>query len=670
MGRSVRQPLASQVPARERRPELIRPSERRPDFTTREAQRRLRQKERPWAPVAYAVFFLAMLTIGFFAYSTYLFSKYRGVVLPGTQVDQLNVSGLTEKQAANAILIQLAAIHKVPVRLTYGQLSWHPNPNDLGLSYNLTGTARAAMQVGRAGSPLGQLIDRLPLHPTHYVPLIYTINERSLVAYVHGIAANHNIRRDPQPALLLPPDNAHGYHVRLVPSQPGTRLNVTEAEDAIRNALGSLSIHEEPLEVDHVPPVITDQAAAQVRARVEHFLAHTPVIALGKRVMTTPRMSFGPMLTFTDQTRGHPTIKMNVDPNRVHAYIRWLASQIDRPAVNARMDFQGGQVRLISPQQTGRQLDQDSAFRQLLPVVSQLKPNARLHFKVVTIQPPVDTTNPASLGIRRLLATGVTSFAGAGPTRLADITAIARQLNQSLITPSQDISLNTLATTNWLDRVYSDAEREVGGQLVPGRGGAMQQVATTFLRALYAAGLRLEERHAHPYRLPWYEPPVGEDAIVAPGRGWDLRFANNTGKYLLIETRVEPIQQRLYIYVYGPQLGWHVAVDTQGQVTKTYPHGGRIERVDPSLPPGQVRQISWATNGADTVVQRTITYPNGTVHEDALKTTYQPAQSIITVGRQPTPTPTPVTAHRAAHPRSTATPTPAAAPTPTATFSH
>jgi vancomycin resistance protein YoaR len=266
-----------------------------------------------------------------------------------------------------------------------------------------------------------------------------------------------------------------------------------------------------------------------------------------------------------------------------------------------------------------------------------------LKFTVTQTQPSIDLSNPASLGIRNLLSTGVTSFPGAGDTRLNDISAIAQDLNGRLLPPKQDISFNQLMSgTAWDPRVYQDSEADDGtGNPVPGPGGAMQQVATTFLRALYGAGLTLEERHAHSHQMDWYEPPIGYDAVVAPDRNWDLRFMNNTGKYLLLQTRVEPIRQELYIYVYGPKLGWKVAVDKYGKITKSIPHGPKQLKPDPSLLPGQERQTQFAHTGAVTDVQRTITFPSGKVTVDDIKTVYEPWDAVILVGPGATPQPTP-----------------------------
>jgi vancomycin resistance protein YoaR len=666
MGGPLRQPVADHV----RRPEITRDRPPRREFRQREAKRHLEHKETPWAPIAYGVFFAAVLVIGIFAYTSYAFSKYRGEILPGTYVDRLNLSGMTEKQAESALTNQLAAIHQVPVQLAYHGFVFRPTAQELGLvnGYDINGTAKAAMQAGRTGSVLSQWLARMPIHPSHQVGLIVTPNEALIRRYAQSLAKNGNLYHDAVNAQLKI-SSTTGWHVRLVPAIQGVELDVPAAVAAIHDALGSLSIQTEELKVAHVVPAISDDAANRIRAQVENFLSQPPIIAVGRRVILVKRSDLGPMFSFQSvSSKSGSTINLTVSSEKLQAYVASLATTVDREPENAKLNFDAGHVQVVSPKRNGRTLDQADAVQKLSAAIHALKPNARLHFKVTVTTPPIDQSNPASLGISSPLGMGASSFVGAGPTRLADITQIAKALNNDLLPPDGDISFNTLVGTNWLDRVYSDGLTESAGQLVPTGSGAMQQVATTFLRALYASGLALEERHAHLHRLPFYEPPAGLDAVVAPARNWDLRFANTTHHYLLIETRVEPIRQELYIYVYGPKLGWHVSVDPTGKVLKVYPHGPQIERQDTSLAPGQVRQIAWPLDGAEVVLQRTITFPNGTVHTDQIASTYRPSAAILSVGSVPTATPVPKN-HKNGAAAGTPTPT-SPVPSPTPTFSH
>lgn len=671
MADNAQQSVGAYDPVRVRREELIRPDDRRRDFTTREAQRRLQQKERPhWALIAYGVFLAAVLIIFSVAYTTYAFSKYRGEILPGVHVDRVSLSGLTQTGAVRLLKNQDVAIYNHPVRLVYGSLPpWTPPAAAIGYHPDEVGTVAAAMQVGRQESFFEQLLDRLPIHPDHAVPLRYVMGDKAhppdseLRGFIlQRIASDPRVNHQPVNANLKIDQNTG--QVLLLPSHPGNVLDVQATIATVHAALGSLVTQTKAIAVHYTPPSITTAYARRFRTRVERFLAHPPILAVGQRVIVASRKDFAPAFSFRYKFgKGTADIVMVVNSDAVSAYVASLAKTVDQAAQNPRLDYQGGQVRVLSPRRDGRTLDQADAVHKLLTVIRGLQPHARLHLKVTVTKPPLDRADPASLGINTTLGYGRTTFQGAPATRVAAITQIANTLDKDLIQPNQDISFNTLVASTWSSNVYTEAERDVSGKIVPGRGGAMQQVATTFLRALYAAGFQLEERHAHAHRFSWYEPPVGLDAVVDPAKNFDLRFRNSTRRYVFIKTRVEPVRQELYVYVYGPNLGWKVSVDPLGKITKKYLPGPEIVRQDPSLAPGDIHPIAFAHDGADTVIERTIVYAHGKVKVDRLTTHYDPWRSILLEGTFPNPSPT-------AKAKSNPTTTPGAGATPTPTFSH
>ncbi|HEX8918982.1 MAG TPA: VanW family protein, partial [Chloroflexota bacterium] len=650
---------------------LIRPVDHRRNFTSREAQRRLQEKERPrWALIAYGIFLAALLIIFAVTYTTYAFSKYRGVILPGVTVDQLSVGQLSPGQARSLLEENIGANWFVPVKLVYGHDEWPLSRNNIGLQYDIKGTVDQAMQVGRSESFPEQLLDRLPLHPSHSVPLIYQIRESALRQYLL-LDISHN--RDVSHGMVNAGLRVVGNDVQLIPSRPGNQLDVAGTETIVRSALGAVTTQVRPLSIKHFKPVISNDDALRFRARVEAFLNSPPIIQAGKRVFVTHRSDFIHALSFTQQvSKKRAAIVMQVNSTAISNFVQSLAQQVDRNPQNPKIRYNGGQVSLVAALVIGRTLNQADATQKLLSSVTHLTPHARLRFMVTSVQPPVDQTNPASLGITSPIGYGETSFKGAPVARLSDIEQVAGQLNDRLIAPNEDIDFNQLATTNWPNSFYVEREREVNGKVVPGEGGAVQQVATTLFRAMYQSGLTVLERHNHVHRFGWYEPPVGLDAQVSPG-GQDLIFRNSTHHYLLIQTQIEPLRRELWIYVYGPKLGWHVSVDMLGTITKVYPHGPARMVQDPTLSDGQSRQVFFAHDGADTVVRRTITYANGRVRVDKIFSHYQAWQAVIRVGgpiAKPTPKSTPSAKNGTSTPATSTTPTPLAEPSPTPTFNH
>ena len=414
MARSVREPSKAASPERVRREELIRTATRRRDFPRREAQRLLQRKESRWAPIAYGVFLVAVALIFSVTYTTYAFSKYRGVILPAVYVDKTSLSGMSSSQAYKLIDAKLAAIYGVPLRLQFQNHSWDPTRQQIGLQYDIQGTVNEAQAIGRDGPFLSNLIDRLPIHPSHQVPLLYKLNEARLGAYLNRVIAPVVFHKSANAGLGI---SHTSWQVVLYRSHAGTQLDVANSEQEAHDALGSLSKQVRTLQVVKVPPVVTDDDARKVQSRVEAFLARPPVMQIGKRVFVGSRYSFARMIHFSTQVGKHrAAIQMNVDSNAIHAYVGWLAYLVDRSPRNALLNFSAGRVTQIRARKTGRTLAQDTAYAKILAAVTKLKPTARLRLPVVVTQPPFDQSNPGSLGITTLLATGTTNFQGAsGP---------------------------------------------------------------------------------------------------------------------------------------------------------------------------------------------------------------------------------------------------------------
>lgn len=678
MAGNVRGTPRSEGPVRVRREELIRPDEQRRDFPSRVAQRHLERREGPrWALFAYGIVLTALLIIGGVTYTTYAFSKYRGVVLPGVYVERTYIGEMTPNQAEFALLQQLSPVFKKgPVKLVYrGQtpLIWSPTMTDIGYHPYVNKTVTAAMKVGRQETFFEQLLDRLPVHPTHVLQLVHSLD---------GKTARRYIRLNIKPHIYRKMVNAHlvaqGNDLRVIKESPGVELDMQGSLSALRSVLGSLTVPVLAVHTRNVAPPITDAYATRIRREVENFLSHPPVIALGKHVIVMKRSDLLPMIQFSERQDNHhhtASLVMDVLANAVQHYVAGLAVGVDRNAQIAQLEFNGRHVRIVRPQHTGRRLDQTSAEALLLKAVQSLKPQARLKFAIATTQPAIDTTNPATLGITTFLGGGFTSFQGAGDVRTVDIQNIASTLDNLLISPNEDISFNYLVRTGWPSRVYNDEETDRGGTLVPGKGGAMQQVATTFLRAMYQVGLQVTERHAHAFRLPWYEDLLGLDAIVSPDGLNDLRFHNNTGKYLFLKTNVQPVRGDISISVYGPNIGWSVHISSP-KILKIVHHGSEIVQQDNSLQPGESHRIAWAHDGADVIIHRTVTRRGGKRITDSLMSSYSPNTAIVQVGSLPTATPRKAKS-RTPTPSTTSSATPIAptpgltpGPSPTPTFNH
>jgi len=99
------------------------------------------------------------------------------------------------------------------------------------------------------------------------------------------------------------------------------------------------------------------------------------------------------------------------------------------------------------------------------------------------------------------------------------------------------------------------------GKTVLGDGGGRLPVSTTLFRALLDAGLLITERHAHAYEVSYYslDSPPGMDATVF-GPAVDLKFKNDTGHYILIQSNADLDNYALTFELYGTKDGRTVSI--------------------------------------------------------------------------------------------------------------
>jgi vancomycin resistance protein YoaR len=636
--------------------------------------------------LSYLFILVACLMIAAIGYTTFTFSRYQNVILPNVYISSVPVGDDTRAQADVTLFDLTNAGALVPIQFTFHGHIWTPTIPNLQLKYDLNATIAQAYSIGRTGNIWQNFLDRLPIRRHSNVRVVTYYTRSKALAWIKRKLVTPVQR--PMINAWLAMENGHAV-AEL--SQTGRATDTKAALRDIISSRGSLTVHRFRIPVITRPPAITDSAASAEASRINAFLRRPPVFHFGRTAAPTSGATLAGMISILPRPAGSPATSdfycrgngtrhivtdvqasLCIDRDTVYGYAEqliWPPNGFDIPPQAPRFDYLAGDVRVVSAGQTGRSANWGMAANRLLHAFQTLTPGAQIRIPVRTVPRPRVLSNPASVGVTTLLGEGQTSFAGSPSARIADMQSIATQLNGILVKPGVDISLNYyvnrgLTGTGWRARVYNEGQRLVGGQTLPAQGGAMDQVATTFFRAGYAAGLQVLARYSHVYRLPWYQPP-GMDAVVST-TGSDLQFRNNTGGYLLVETRFEPIQQTLYVYIYGRKTGWSVNIGTP-VITKRISPGPAIRSPDPILPLGKRLIVRAADPGGDYRVTRTVTMKriNGSARtvRDTINTDYLPRPALVLVGTAgPTPRPTPTLP-----PTPTPTPTPVVTPTPAPT---
>jgi vancomycin resistance protein YoaR len=296
-------------------------------------------------------------------------------------------------------------------------------------------------------------------------------------------------------------------------------------------------------------------------------------------------------------------------------YFRWkqnviddillqLSDQLDIPAENALFRFSGGKVIVFKPSKDGRQLIVAETNKRIqdafLTSTKTSNQQVMIALPIEIVHPLITTDNSNSFGIKELIGTGYSEFAGSISGRIHNVALAASRLNGILIKPGTIFSFNVAIGDISAATGYQSAYIIKEGKTVLGDGGGVCQVSSTLFRAALNAGLPIVERHAHAYRVHYYEEggfKPGLDATVFSPTV-DLKIQNNTSNYILIQTKTDTAKLTLTFDLYGSKDGRIAQISNHkvwGQSAPPPP----LYQDDPTLPKGVVNQVDWEAWGAN-----------------------------------------------------------------------
>ncbi|MEO8083412.1 MAG: VanW family protein [Ardenticatenales bacterium] len=320
-----------------------------------------------------------------------------------------------------------------------------------------------------------------------------------------------------------------------------------------------------------------------------------------------------------------PTIVL--DNAAVEAWLAPIAPVVAVAPSPARFGVEAGNIVLKSPAENGDVLDVPATIQRLIDAAYS---DGRTN-EVAVIETPPDSQDSAldALQATSSLAFAATSVAGMPEGIRSNVARAAAAIDGLAIPPDATFSL--------LERLGPVAP-EAGYQMMfieplgtrDGLGGGVHQAATTLFRLVLRAGLPITERHAHPYRLGWIEPPVGLDATVA-APALDLKFVNDTGGFLMLLAAVDPTRDALTMSLYGlgPARSVRIEVPVVGQASAP---PEPVTRAVAGLPAGARVQVGWAREGADVSVVRVVETSAGPRRETFVSH-YAPAPDLFLVAR-------------------------------------
>ena len=253
---------------------------------------------------------------------------------------------------------------------------------------------------------------------------------------------------------------------------------------------------------------------------------------------------------------------------------------------------------------------------------------------VATKEPSRTTAEAKRMGITGLVGGYTTIYTG-DPNRVHNVRLVANLIDHTLVKPGQVFSFNGTTGDRNAAKGFLEAPVIINGELQTGLGGGVCQVSTTVFNAAYEAGLDITERTNHALYISHY--PQGRDATVNyPDT--DLKFVNDTGRWLLLRTFVG--SSSLTVDLYGAPQNRRVEsevapLEVVGKPPTTW-------RKDPTITKGRRVIADAGSSPLTTSVRRKVYDASGTLlYDDVWHSSYRGEKKIVLVGTKPKPEPKP-----------------------------
>ena len=562
---------------------------------------------------------------------------YADRVYPGVSVAGIDLSGLKEEEAYQRLVEDLPFTYQGEIQLTDQDQVWTVRPIDLGYLVDPTSTAQAALAVGREHWLGRDLMDqaRAWFKGVELAPVVY-YDERIAQLYLVDLA---NAIDAPMVEAALALDQAD---VMVQDGQIGRQVQIDDSLQVLEVALSTLQNTVVPLVVKEEKPLILDASAQGELART--ILSEPLVLTAsgGEESWSIPPEDLAGMLVINQVEEGEAgsAFEIGINPGLFGVYLSSLAPNLYQAPENTRFMFNDDtlQLEVVEPAVIGRDLNVEASIDAINAGLIAGEHSVALQFD--TLEPAVtDDMTGEELGITELVLKETSYFYGSDAARIQNIETAAAQFYGLLIAPGETFSMADALGNISLENGYAEALIIYGDQTIQGVGGGVCQVSTTLFRAAFFAGFPIAERHAHAYRVGYYEYDengyknpnyIGLDATVYVPIV-DMKFTNDTPYWLLMETYLYKGSQSLVWKFYSTKDGRTMDWDTTGLVN-VVPQPDPLFRENDELGKNEMKKVDYGVDGGDVTIARTV-FKDGEVYfTDTFFTRFQAWQEVWEYG--------------------------------------
>jgi vancomycin resistance protein YoaR len=580
------------------------------------------------------VFFIVIVIVAFVAIPIYAYETiYQDKIYPGVYIDGINVGSLTNEEAINKLNQHIDNLDHRGLNFNYENKKYHigltvvsPDDPDLAfpiLDFKTDQMIKQAYVYGRNDNLAFNLFNQLKsLLNKKELALDYDLNEKEL----RNILKEHykdyeKPSTNPQIKFLGDKD------FKILPETRGFEINYDKVVTDLKQEINLIAINALNLQTVATPPDLVKAEAEILRPMILQVLNNEKItFEYNDKKWEILTDEFKNWLGF-DKVNNKAVVIFQKE--LMADKLNLIAQEINIAPQNAKFVFTDGKVAEFQPSANGLELDIESSA---LKINQEFFKNQQVEISmnVIESEPMVKTGDVNDMGIKELVGVGQSDFAGSSYNRVRNITNAANHLNGVLIKPDEEFSLveaigDVTAATGYFPEYVIKGDRTI-----PEYGGGLCQIATTVFRAALYSGLPITERKNHSYMVSYYYPNGMDATIYGPHP--DLRFKNDTGYNILIQTRIEGTF--IYFEFWGTSDGR--SVELTDPETYNWRGAGEPRYIEnPDLPPGEKKLLEHARRGADAHFYRYISRPGQEKEEEVWRSHYGAWRAIYEIGVAP-----------------------------------
>jgi vancomycin resistance protein YoaR len=501
----------------------------------------------------------------------------------GVRVAGQDLGGLSRKEATAALTTFVQDTRSRPLSLTRGDVSWDVLPGDVGTTIDIAASASAAVGLTREGDVFSDLGRRIELYFSgRDLPLQGTVDSEKLGKLVDELATE--LDRQPRNARMI----VDVDQVTIAKEEPGAVVDKQALCAQLTALLFTLDSTELQIPMITVKPDIgvADISPALDGART--MISSGLALTHGDKTWTLTPKDITYFMDLTYRTvDGVSTLAPTFSAKKMGRFLDGVADSVDRPAVNATMDSDGKTVWVV-PAADGQALDRERTAAALAQAALWVG-GRTTEVVLAVVEPDLTTGEVEAMGIGDLLGSYATTPYRGSKNRQNNVRLGTSLCSGTLLAPGEEFDTDKRLGTRDRAHGWRRAPGIVGdGVLKQVYGGGICQVSTTLFNAVFEAGLEVVERYNHSMYINHYPP--GRDATVAGGGGKNMRFCNDTDRYIFIWGKSTGIVTEFFI--------WGVS---DGRTVTSSFSGSRSTRC---------------------TVTRTVTWPDGVVKTDKFASHY------------------------------------------------